>query len=466
MGGKAGLVSGAVLAILMFVAEGRCCAQGTAEWDERLDQLQARIDAIEGGQTPPAPEPVADDAWFRASWGGTLIPGLRRTTDVPFIEDVGQTPTFPNVRLTGVLQMDAAYFAQDTTNIATVGDMQDVFGFRRARLAAFGDVSETVSYIIEMDFAGPGRPSFKDVWAELHQFPVLGNVRLGYWRMPFGMDELTSVRELTFLERPLGFAFAPFRQVGAGFQDTNASQTATWELAGFKFPTDFFGDSQGDRGYGMAARITALPIYGDDGARLLHVGLGYSFLNPGNGTAQFQSPPEYVGPFVGTNGNVVSVPSFVDTGAVTASHYQLFNAEAGGEIGSWYMQSELRYAVIDQTGGPAATLPAFDLQSGYFVTGEIRPYNRTAGVFGRVKPIHKFGEEGWGALEVAARYSYIDLNGPGFEGGRLNDLTVGVNWYLNQFTRLQFNYIRAYLNNPVHGFSEASIAALRAQVDF
>jgi phosphate-selective porin OprO/OprP len=114
-----------------------------------------------------------------------------------------------------------------------------------------------------------------------------------------------------------------------------------------------------------------------------------------------------------------------------------------------------------------STLSAFYVQSGYFLTGEVRPYNKVAGVFGRVRPLHNFGEDGGlGALEVAARYSYMDLNGLNFEGGRLNDLTVGLNWYLNQFTKLQLNYIRAFLNDPIHGASEASVYALRAQVDF
>jgi dienelactone hydrolase len=62
-----------------------------------------------------------------------LIPGLRRTTDVPFIEDVGQTPTFPNLRVTGLLQVDAAYFAQDAANIAAVGYC---FGGRMAFMSA------------------------------------------------------------------------------------------------------------------------------------------------------------------------------------------------------------------------------------------------------------------------------------------------------------------------------------------
>ena len=51
-------------------------------------------------------------------------------------------------------------------------------------------------------------------------------------------------------------------------------------------------------------------------------------------------------------------------------------------------------------------------------------------------------------------------------GRRLNDLTFGVNWYVNGFTKFQFNYIRAFLNDPTNGRSDANIVALRTQIDF
>jgi len=112
-------------------------------------------------------------------------------------------------------------------------------------------------------------------------------------------------------------------------------------------------------------------------------------------------------------------------------------------------------------------LPAAYPQMGDLLTGEVRPFNKTAGVFGRLKPSRPWGDDGgWGALELAARYSYLDLNGLGFEGGRLNDLTIGVNWYLNQYMKFQVNYIRAFLNNPMHSASDADVIAMRAQADF
>jgi phosphate-selective porin OprO/OprP len=53
---------------------------------------------------------------------------------------------------------------------------------------------------------------------------------------------------------------------------------------------------------------------------------------------------------------------------------------------------------------------------------------------------------GTGAWEVAYRYSYVDLNDTGINGGQMNQHTIGLNWYLNDNTRLQFNYLNIQRN--------------------
>ena len=136
-----------------------------ADIEARLNAMQIEIDELRG--LPP---------------GYGLEGGRRRSTDVPRVEDLQETPAFPKVKLTGFFQADAGWFRQSPGSFATFGDIQDATGFRRARLAAVGDVAENMSYMLEMDFAFPGRPSFMDVWLDVHSVPLLGNVRVGQWR--------------------------------------------------------------------------------------------------------------------------------------------------------------------------------------------------------------------------------------------------------------------------------------------
>ena len=84
----------------------------------------------------------------------------------------------------------------------------------------------------------------------------------------------------------------------------------------------------------------------------------------------------------------------------------------------------------------------------YFLTGESRPYDRRAGLPTRIVPNRNFywarspggNPSGWGALQVGARYSFLDLNSAGINGGQLNSLTIGINWFLNPNVKFQFNY--------------------------
>jgi phosphate-selective porin OprO/OprP len=73
---------------------------------------------------------------------------------------------------------------------------------------------------------------------------------------------------------------------------------------------------------------------------------------------------------------------------------------------------------------------------------------------------------GSGAWELTARWSFVDLNDKNIRGGNINDITLGVNWFMNPYTKLVFNYIHAFLNHPTRGHSDTDIYGVMAQVDF
>ncbi|TWU34538.1 Porin P precursor [Novipirellula aureliae] len=381
-------------------------------------------------------------------------------------------PEFPAIRVSGFFQADTAWFDQDAANIIAVGDVQDGADFRRARLQAIGSVAENVDFSVEFDFGFPGRPSFMDVWLDVQDLSILQNVKVGLYRQPFGLDALTSVRELTFIERALPFAFVPFRQIGAMAHGSSKADDITWAVSGFRFPTDFNGGNIGDNGgYGLATRWTGLLIDNGDCAAL-HLGGAYCLIDPSNDAVQYRSQPEI---FIAETGGAAfvpagvpsTVPPFVDTGVIENTDLtNLFSAELATTIGSFHAQSEVIYSTVDRSIGSTVGFSGFSAQAAYILTGEHRPYNKTNGVLGRITPRNNFGKDGWGAWEATSRYSYLDLNDDDIQGGRLNDVTLGLNWYLNNYTKFQANYIHAMLDSPVNGDSDADIVAMRAQVDF
>ena len=81
------------------------------------------------------------------------------------------------------------------------------------------------------------------------------------------------------------------------------------------------------------------------------------------------------------------------------------------------------------------------LQAGYFIRGEGKRFDPVDGVFKSIKAVKG------GDIEVAGRYSYINLNDRDEHGGSQSDYALAINWYLNPNLRLMFNYIMAFPND-------------------
>jgi phosphate-selective porin len=72
-----------------------------------------------------------------------------------------------------------------------------------------------------------------------------------------------------------------------------------------------------------------------------------------------------------------------------------------------------------------------------------------------------------GAWQVGVRYSHVDLNNRGINGGLLDDLTVGLNWILNPKAKIQWNdeWVRRHgIDAPSNGDMHAF--GMRMQFDF
>jgi phosphate-selective porin OprO/OprP len=198
---------------------------------------------------------------------------------------------------------------------------------------------------------------------------------------------------------------------------------------------------------------TALEPNGSRG--VWHVGSGYSYRSDlgyrsattGVIARNYQVRPE-----------ANFAPVILSTSALPAVNNQLANFETALVYGPASFQSEVFADCIQQPGGTSVTFTGVYAYASYFLTGENRNYNRKLGYFDRVKPYTNFfrvrtcdGDvaSGWGAWEVAYRFTHVNmLDGlpnattPATVGlGRATDNTMGVNWYLNPYTKVMANYI-------------------------
>jgi phosphate-selective porin OprO/OprP len=386
-----------------------------------------------------------------------------------------QMPSKPLVAPSGRIQFDVANFSQNPTSNTQFGNAQNAVGFRRARIALLGEY-EQIDYIVEMDFANRGANSavvanqankdqstaFKDVYIQLHDLPMIGNVRVGHFKECFGLEQLTSDNYTTFMERSVcdEGAFVPGRNDGIMAYNWTECQRATWAIGAFTNQTGYDQPPtfQLDHwGLDCTMRGTYLPWYDEPsgGRGLLHLGIDYTYRSAPDNIGTFVARPECnFAPSI-VNMTISTDPSKTSTALTDVIDWQVVDGEAALEYGPLCFQTEVFGMTMNRLGGINNNFYGGYAYVSYFLTGENRPYNRKLGVFDRVVPYEDFFrvrtcdkciETGHGAWELAYRCSYINmLDGLNVKGaGMATDHTFGVNWYLNPFTRIMFNYVRSF----------------------
>ncbi len=350
----------------------------------------------------------------------------------------------------GRIMNDWAFMSEDDSLKTAIGQLQAATTeFRRARLYISGTVYEKVIFKAQYDFAG-GDADFKDVYVGLKKLPGVGTLKVGHFKEAFGLEELTSSKYITFMERSLPVIFAPSRNTGIGVNNTALNKRLTW-AAGLFLDTGGYGDEDdAENSAAATVRITGLPVYrGKD--RLLHLGLSYTNRDAKDDAVEYDQSPE-----------AHLAPDFVDTGSIVADSENRFGIEAALVHGPFSLQGEYIGANVETPDGSDPSFSGYYVYASYFLTGEHRAYKNSSGTFDRVKPKTNFGKGGTGAWEVALRFSGFDLNDDPILGGELEDITFGLNWYLNPNVRTMFNYVLADLDTV----GDAEIVQLRFQIDF
>jgi phosphate-selective porin OprO/OprP len=146
----------------------------------------------------------------------------------------------------------------------------------------------------------------------------------------------------------------------------------------------------------------------------------------------------------------------IDTGGFTADSVVAYGAELGFNYKNFVLAGEYFTIDVDRLG--ALRDPDFDgwyTQASYTLTGERRAWSPITGGLGGIKPDKPFDLKSgqWGAWEIAARYSTLDLNfnegapnttlpaaSGGFRGGQQDITSFGLNFYPNNVVRFLLDY--------------------------
>ncbi len=372
------------------------------------------------------------------------------------------------IRLGGRIQQDWGFFHGDggfPSGPAGEDLLADGTQVRRARLSMGGTLHHTTHFAVEYEFASPERADgadavgLRDAWVERSDLP--GTPRVGHFFEPFGLEAQTDARALTFHERSLpAMAFAPGRNAGLALRRRFADGAGSVAAGVFR-ETDDTGFDTGSGESAATGRVTFAPRHAP--GSVLHLGLAYSLRNTADGGERYAARPE---------ANLLM--PFADTGLFRATRSQLLGGEAAWVEGPWSLQGEAMLARVDREDGRDPLLGGASVQASWLLSGESRPY--ADGVFGRVQPRAPLrggpAEEGVhpgrGAFELAARYSFLDLDNDGAMGGELTSTSLGLNWYLDPSTRVQLGYVGLTIDgrSPVEPGNQVDMLLLRFELDF
>lgn len=355
-----------------------------------------------------------------------------------------------NMKFGGRIMNDWMWGSSDNDVEDHIGNIISGNEFRNARLFFSGTVYKVIEFKAQYDFAG-GDVDMKDMYLGIKKLPF-GKFRIGHYKEPFSLEELTSSKYITFMERSLPNVFAPGRNTGFAILGNTKNEKATWGFGVFT-DADGYGEAkEHDDTYNLSARVTFLPWLDD--SDLFHVGFGYHYQGVQEGARiRYRQRPE-----------VHLTHRFVNTDRFYADSANIIGIELATVIGQLSFQTEYMYNAVSASDYGDPNFQGGYVYGSFFLTpGDHRRYKKSAGAFDRVKPKNPYlGGSGTGAWELAIRYSWLDLTDADVFGGELSDITLGLNWYLNNVTRMMFNYVYAERD----GIGAANFFQMRFQIDF
>jgi phosphate-selective porin OprO/OprP len=266
--------------------------------------------------------------------------------------------------------------------------------------------------------------------------PIWENVSfsVGKQKEPISMERIMSLVDSPMQERAaVSDTILPSRNTGVVLAGNLFDSRVT--LAGGLF-NDWLDKDQpsspGDNSTQFVGRATWLPYVSENGSTLLHLGAGLRYSNFKE-AGSLKSTPEFN-----------QSPEFLETDVLQSDDAYTYQAEASLRTGPFWLHGEYIRAELEDALYNDPTMSGYHLTASWLLSGEVRPYNRRVGIFGGVPISRSVNQNGWGAWELATRFSHLDLSEvPDVNGGMSGEMDIwsaGINWWASPYMNINFNY--------------------------
>lgn len=361
-------------------------------------------------------------------------------------EESGLTLRFGDGRKAPKLVLDGRIHADYAQYSSDGAALNDGFLLRRARPALALDLGDW-KIKGEYEFS-PRSKGIRQAWVDYSGFKRT-SLRLGNQPTSFGFESSGSSNDNPFMERSVASVLAPGIMLGL----TMRKWDDRWNVTLGAHTNDISDDEQrGLDGRGVTLRVVGQP-YKARRTRL-HVGASMEVRDANAlGTLRYRIRPE----------SNVDGRRLIDTGVINGVDGLVTAAVEGAwQRGPLLVNGEYLRSRVATATGPDLEFSGWEATASYFLTGERREYSEAMGTFGAVDPRRK-----WGAVELKARLSEVDLTDGIYNGGTERNEAFGVNWWYSKNIRVLAEYIRVHAKPGANGLvQDPTVAQVRLQVSF
>ncbi len=328
--------------------------------------------------------------------------------------------------------VDTAAYAQDAVSKEQIKMLpaQRLRDFRFLLNGGFPSLPRKVTFNVGVMYDAPSHSWFIRQTGVMIAVPELwGNIFVGRSKTGFSLNKVMVGYDGWTMERStMSDATVPLLADGFKWLGYTPKHGFLWN---FGYNNDWLSQGQGFSSYHNQTVLRAvwLPIHSDEKKTVLHLGVNLSNGSPAQGKLQFRSRPE-----------AFPAPYFVDTGKFAATNAKAAGYETYFRKGPFLAGSEYWWVNVASPSTHNPVVHGGDFVATWLVTGETRAYNTVQGAFKDVIPKRPLFSGGYGAVELVARFSDIDLDSGTLTGGKFWRFTPMVNWYLTDYLRLVGTY--------------------------